>query len=343
MTEYTYREIQEQINQDIEHMKDSFKAETDKAVSFLDNLKQRYFDPIEYNKICVKGLLSKQELSTFRLVKLKDENLYSRGEDEVTVNQIQQESFTPKTPRLADDASQTLKSQTKGRHHDFLAVSSYARSKTDVRISNTRILKAISKQEEKREKKLQRKREWDELNMRKPKESDEDPSLIEEISFARENIGDFKRKTSNEFICKYDPKPFEVALKLNDIIYLIYSQKRAFNKKVMDLQIEKREVIAQLEIINKEIVEIQDQLDQSDREQVPAIPDFAPEEKDLDIFLIEAKEVEKLKMNLILALEKSEMGKRSVGSRRSSKASLTMKYNKQVNNTILHCKQRPIM
>jgi WD40 repeat protein len=332
MTEYTYREIQEQINRDIEDMKDSFKAETDKAVSFLDNLKQRYFDPIEYNRICVKGLLSKQELSTFRLVTLKDENLYSKGTEEVAIASIQQESFTPKTPRLADDTSDVVKSPSKGKAHDFLATSQYARSKTDVKISNTRILKALSKQEEKREKKLQRKREWDELNMRKPKESDEDPSLIEEIRYARENIGDFKRKTSNEFVCKYDPKPYEVALKLNDIIYLIYSKKRGFNTKVMDLQKEKKEVIEQLEIINKEIIEIQDQLSKEDCEQIPPIPDFAPEEKDLDIFLIESKEVEKIKMNLILAIEKSELGKRSVGSRRSSKVSVTMKYSKQMSN-----------
>ena len=64
---------------------------------------------------------------------------------------------------------------------------------------DAKIVKALKKQEEKREKRTQRKKEYQELYVRKPKEGEEDPVLVEEIRKARDNVGMYTRKTSLEY------------------------------------------------------------------------------------------------------------------------------------------------
>jgi hypothetical protein len=145
---------------------------------------------------------------------LDEENLSLLCEKEIPAEIIAHETFTPKTPKLFDGYSQkstfgdTLDAQESTLSSGLTTMS---RTKVEARIVNEKILKVLAKQEEKRERKMQRKREWDDLYSRKPKETDEDPSLVEEIAYARENIGDFKRKTSQDYINTNDVKPFSVA------------------------------------------------------------------------------------------------------------------------------------
>lgn len=336
MTDYTFNEIQEGINKDLENMKKSFQPETDKALMLLNNLKARYFDPIKYNRICVKGLQSKQELSTFRLVSLNPNNFYSEEFEEIVVSNNQQETYTPKTPKLADGITRSTFADTTDTADSTLSTTTtnFSRTKVEVKLTNDRVLKALSKQEEKREKKLQRNREWDELYSRKPRDTDEDPTLIEEIKQARENIGDFKRKTSNEFRNKRDRKPDEIAKQINFILRTIYQEKKTFNMKVLALRNRKKEVIEELENIYKEIIDIQDNLDPFERVNIHPIPTFDSEELDVDNFSIEQKDVEKMKMKLVQNEEESELSKRGMGSRRSSKASLIgRKFSKQLSSS----------
>ena len=51
-----------------------------------------------------------------------------------------------------------------------------SRKKEEVKIMNEQVAKALAKQEAKREKKLLRKKAWDELHYKKPKDGEEDPT-----------------------------------------------------------------------------------------------------------------------------------------------------------------------
>ena len=323
MTDYTFQEIQNTICKDIEKMTESFKGETDKAVTLLNSLKATYFDPVVFSRICVKGLRSKQELSTFRLARLDDSDLYDEEYEEVDLDNYHQETYTPKTPKLADG---TFKRSTgtdtvDSESNISSSATNISKSKLNVKISNGRILKALNKQEDKREKKLLRKREWDDLYNRKPRENDEDPTLVEEFKHAKENMGDFKRKTSFEYKQKEDLKPDKISKDLNVIVKMIFSKKKDFNEKVVSLQKEKLSVIAELKHLYKEIIKIQEDLKPCDRDNIPNIPTLDSEEHNTDIFTIEQTEVENLKIKLASEEEEMELGKKNIGSRRGSKAS----------------------
>jgi WD40 repeat protein len=329
MTDYTFREIQENITSDLDSIRTSFRNETDKACELLNNLKMRYFDPIEFNCIYVKGLKSKQELTTFRLRTLDVNNQSILCEAEEPSVVIAHETFTPKTPKLFDGYSQkSTFGETQDAQESTLSsgLTTMSRTKVEARIVNEKILKILAKQEEKRERKMQRKREWDDLYSRKPKETDEDPTLVEEIQHARENIGDFKRKTSPEYINSMNVKPYLVAMAINETLRSIYQAKKQFNEKVLQLRKEKLDVLESLENICKALADVQEYLDPDDRLPIPVIPSLDLEEHIVDPFEIDFKDVERMKEQIMHEEEEGiQLDKKSLGSRRSSRASLVGK------------------
>ena len=66
MTDFTYKLIQEEIEAKMKEVVKSREAETEESKKVLENIRKRFFDPIQFNRVVVKGLKSKQELTTFR-------------------------------------------------------------------------------------------------------------------------------------------------------------------------------------------------------------------------------------------------------------------------------------
>ena len=185
--------------------------------------------------------------------------------------------------------------------------------------------KALAKQEAKREKKMTRKKEWDELyyrlaiatnnlcftkakynhfilKSRKPKEGEEDPTLIEEINQAKKNMGDFKRKIHPDYQSDQTIKPTEKAAELNALLGKIHQMKCDFNEKVFVIKEEKVEVTTRLEKLTKKLVDIQYLLEPSKRRNVPTIPALDTDELIIDPFAIDPKLVEEIKAKLFQVL-----------------------------------------
>ena len=202
---------------------------------------------------------------------------------------------------------------------------------------NEQVAKALAKQEAKREKKLMRKKEWDELYYKKPKEGEEDPTLIEEIKQAKKNLGDFKRKVQSDFDDHETIKPLEKAKTLSNLLKSIYQKKCGFNEQVLLVKSEKSIVLEKLEKLTQNLVDIQYLLEPSDRKPVPTIPMLDVDEHIVDPFEIDPKLVDNIKERLfqeaedmIAADKKSGM----TGSRRSSKASISSRKSKKLSRQI---------
>ena len=252
------------------------------------------------------------------------------------------ESWTPKTPRTKDGKKQKSSADeksaisfTKESTTESSTLSKGAsRQKTDVKIMNEQVAKALAKQEAKREKKLQRKKEWDELFYRKPKEGEEDPTLIEEINQAKKNMGDFKRKTSTDYENEETIKPTEKANTLNNLLKDIHQMKCAFNEKVFVMKREKAEVTCKLEDLTKKLVDIQYLLEPGKRKTVPTIPMLDIDEHIVDPFEIDPKLVETIKARLFQEAEDMMLAEKrsgaASGSRRSSKASISSRKSRKM-------------
>ena len=66
--------------------------------------------------------------------------------------------------------------------------------------------KELTKTEARRLKKEKRKREWEELNRVKPGENFEDPKEVEAIEKAKREMGDYKLKSSSDFVVSEDQR-----------------------------------------------------------------------------------------------------------------------------------------
>ena len=100
MTDFTYKLIQEEIEAKMKEVVKSREAETEESKKVLENIRKRFFDPIQFNRVVVKGLKSKQELTTFRIAKMKASD--GKGEqavDSIMVEHESPDSWTPRTPR----------------------------------------------------------------------------------------------------------------------------------------------------------------------------------------------------------------------------------------------------
>ena len=172
MTDFTYRMIQEEIENKLKDVVKSRASETEESKKAMESIKKRYFDPIAYNRIVVKGIKSKQELTTFRISKMPD------TQPEIK-DQVPEDDMTP-TQHLTSDSWTAQISLTEDHHHKARAgsgtggssvLTGSSRQKAEVKIMNEQVAKALAKQEAKREKKLQRKKDWDDLHYKVGKSS----------------------------------------------------------------------------------------------------------------------------------------------------------------------------
>ena len=73
MTDFTYQEIQDDIDSKLEKVTRACQSDTEESLKVIEKIKKRYFDPIKYNRIIIKGLKSKQDLTTDDNVKKQAE------------------------------------------------------------------------------------------------------------------------------------------------------------------------------------------------------------------------------------------------------------------------------
>jgi hypothetical protein len=69
-----------------------------------------------------------------------------------------------------------------------------------------RVERALKKMDERKLKRLRRKKEWDVLLGSRLPDDYENPEDLENIKWAEENLGDFKLKSSNDFVVPEDQR-----------------------------------------------------------------------------------------------------------------------------------------
>ena len=207
-------------------------------------MRKRYFDPIAYNRVVVKGLKSKQELTTFRIAKMKE-----KAKPVQSVDQEEQENENRTEIQLKE--GEDKEASTKDTQHtrtvekkdsvkaDSSSVSgSGSRKKEEVKIINEQVAKALAKQEAK--------------------------TLKGRRSFS-------ERRPGMSFITRNQKTARRTPL-LNNLLKKVFEKKSEFNEKVLLVKDEKTEVLSKLDMLSQNLVDIQYLLEPADRKTVPTIP-----------------------------------------------------------------------
>ncbi len=111
-----------------------------------------------------------------------------------------------------------------------------------------RIERALRKMEERKLKRLKRKREWKMLLGSKLPDDYENPVDLASIKFAKENLGDFKLKSSKDFFVPEEQRMnvYKAVERLMQIKQFLHDNQMNFNQKLKTLRDKKVELVADM-------------------------------------------------------------------------------------------------
>jgi cilia- and flagella-associated protein 44 len=115
-----------------------------------------------------------------------------------------------------------------------------------------RIERALKKMDEKKLKRLKRREEWNALIASRLPDEYEDPNDLANIKYAQENLGNFKLKSSDDYVIPDNQRMnvFKAVDRLMQIKRFIFVNQMAFNRQVLKLRDYKAELVKN---INKKI------------------------------------------------------------------------------------------
>ncbi len=152
----------------------------------------RYKDCIECDRIVVYGVRNRQNVSSFRTAFPSTQFLEIM--EKVSSTEVNL------TPWTAQGSDQKGPSRRNTKH----VIETGA--KPDQLLEETDERKELTKSEARRLKKDKRKREWEELLKIKPGDNFEDPREVEAIEKAKREMGDYKLKSSSDFVVSEDQR-----------------------------------------------------------------------------------------------------------------------------------------
>jgi hypothetical protein len=158
-------------------------------------------DVIDCNHIVVHTFDGSSSVASFRTIALpKDMDQYKNELEKQYLSKLMDKQSNK--DNQDNQASAEIKNALSGLKLEGLSAADQIRKIFGKVRGNTamRIERALKKMEEKKMKRLRRSREWEELTNAKLPENYENPEDLAAIKYAEETIGDFKLKSSPDYV-----------------------------------------------------------------------------------------------------------------------------------------------
>ncbi|XP_052253766.1 cilia- and flagella-associated protein 44-like isoform X2 [Dreissena polymorpha] len=277
------REIKEELErhkrEKIELVRRELAWESEKQRIALEKLRKRFKDVVECDRIVVKAFATPHEVASFRASKLSDDFYHLKADFERRKTQIRDDMTRDPTRDLLTGAGRLTDST--GQGGDRQDDQGGAKVSTTLKGSmGERITKALLKVEEKKRKRAERKAMWVELYETKPDDDYEDPSDIAAIKEAKDNMGDYKLKTANNYVVP-DHLRMNVEKARGRLLILkdlIHEHKYNFNQRLLRLRDRKIQVIEEIRDQTAELEAVHAKLSADVIRPIPPVPEMHPEE-----------------------------------------------------------------
>ncbi|XP_048588414.1 cilia- and flagella-associated protein 44-like isoform X2 [Nematostella vectensis] len=273
------KELESHTQEKIDLVHREMSWESEKHAIGLRKLKNRFKDELECERIVLIAFLTEHQVSSFR--KSKPDYLQQLLQDA--------EGPTSKTAEGGEGVGGKKATST------FRAAQMKRQSTVDKLMGQQKqqqqpgggqsqlggkVAKALEKAEARRQKRLARQAQWDDLNRNKPDENYEDPSDKAAIKNAREHMGDYKLKTAKDYVVPESQRvnAAKKRVQLLKLLDQIHYYKLNFNQKFLALRNKKMAVIKEAKEAVKKLEMIQKKLDFHSRRPIPKVPSMRPEE-----------------------------------------------------------------
>ncbi|XP_040195062.1 cilia- and flagella-associated protein 44 [Rana temporaria] len=291
-------EMERQKSESVRTVLKELAWEQEKHNIGLKKLQAQFRDKVEFDTVMVRAISTEHQVSTYRLLSLTEKHFKMKGmilKRRPTRYDIFQKEEMAKENR--DSGAQSVvavgvvtEPSLGTRKHDQWA---WKRSEGQVE----RIRKVIEKAEKAKSKIFQRKQEWDKLYKTKPSEDYEDPQDVLAIKNAKENMGDLKLKTAEDYTVPEHLR-INAEQKRNELAMLesiIHEQKSAMNLSILELRDFKVETMEQMKSLVVELKVIQSMLDPSKHLPIPNVPSMHPDENPERKFQYDSETLQKFK------------------------------------------------
>ncbi|KAL8598401.1 hypothetical protein ACOMHN_032678 [Nucella lapillus] len=251
--------------------------ESEKQRIALEKLRKRFKDVVECERIVLKAFMTPHEVNSFRASKLSDDfyQLKAEYERKKTMGQTKDDFTRDPTRDLL--AGQQRVAEGAGQGSDTVDAEVGAKVITSLKGSmGERITKALSKVEEKKKKRAIRRAMWEDLYGSKPDDNYEDPSDVEAIREAKDNMGNYKLKTAKDYVVP-DHLRMNVEKARGRLLVLkdqIHEYKYEFNVRLLALRDRKIRIIEEIRKLVDQLLQVQKCLKKSKHQSAPSIPEM---------------------------------------------------------------------
>ncbi|KAK7105366.1 cilia- and flagella-associated protein 44-like [Littorina saxatilis] len=274
-------ELEKQTHDRVLLVRKELAWESEKQRLALEKLRKRFKDVVECERIVLKAFMTPHEVTSFRANKLSEDfyQLKAEYERKKTMGQTKDDFTRDPTRDLL--AGQQRMAEGAGQGSD--AVDADVQSKVITSLKGSmgeRISKALSKVEEKKKKRAIRRAMWEDLYASKPDDNYEDPSDVEAIHEAEENMGDYKLKTAKDYVVP-DHLRMNVEKARGRLLILkdqIHEYKYEFNVRLLALRDKKIRIIEEIRQLVGKLNDVQADLKPSKHRPAPEIPEMHSEE-----------------------------------------------------------------
>ncbi|KAM5180821.1 cilia- and flagella-associated protein 44 [Mantella aurantiaca] len=296
-------EMERQKSESVRTVLKELAWEQEKHNIGLKKLQAQFRDKVEFDAVMVRAISTEHQVTTYRLLSLSEKVHRSKGtlmkrrptrydifQREENQNSGSVEESVPGVRNaVVTDGVAELDIGTRKRERQW------AWKRTEGQVE--RVRKIIEKAERAKAKISQRKQEWEELYKTKPSEDYKDPQDVLAIKSAKENMGDFKLKTAEDYTVperlriNAEQKRRELAI----LESIIHEQKSAMNRSILELRDFKVETIENVKSLVEELKAIQSVLDPSKHLPIPKVPSMLPDETPEKKFQYDSDTLQKFK------------------------------------------------
>ncbi|XP_069115004.1 cilia- and flagella-associated protein 44-like isoform X2 [Argopecten irradians] len=273
-------ELQRQKAERIAVVRKEKAWESEKHRIALEKIRKRFKDVVECERIVVRAFNTSHEIASFRAAKLSDDFYALKAEFERRRTQTMMRDDLTRDPTRDLMTGQT-------RHTELGGDGEKKDDQSGLKVTTTlkgsmgeRISKALQKVEEKKKKRAARKAQWSDLYNTKPDDDYEDPADVAAIKEAKDNMGDYKLKTAQDYVVP-DHLRMNVEKARGRLLVLkdiIHEQKYHFNLRLLKLRDKKIHVIEEIKELIQQLEEIQTHLAPEKCKAIPPVPRMYPVE-----------------------------------------------------------------
>ncbi|THD23834.1 WD repeat-containing protein 52 [Fasciola hepatica] len=236
---------------------------------------RRFRKPLDFDRIVVHAFCTGHCVSSLRTNQLSEEH-----------TEVKQTLARIKAERIARtlylDTRPSVRDQKKSRDADSdanlgAADGSQAQMKG---ARGLRIARQLHVLEEAQRKRRARREQWDALLAMKPADDYEDPADLNAIAQAKEHMGDFKLKSSHNYVVpdRATLNAFEAKYRLVEMVEEAFTLRHQFNLSILALRDKKKGIIDELTKLDAQLLQLQDVLPPKEPIIRLHVPTLLPEE-----------------------------------------------------------------